>query len=95
MRLTTEQQQTIRDKHSICVNEVCDKCTRPLNEIRYTVKDQPGEWCSRLCRDGAAALPGKCQHCNAALPIDLRRGAKYCDAACKKAAQRAKLQLAA
>jgi hypothetical protein len=52
MKLKTEQQQTIRDKHGICVNEACDKCGKVLAEVRFTVKDQPGEWCSRLCRDG-------------------------------------------
>jgi hypothetical protein len=95
MKITTEQQQTIRDKHGICVNEACDKCGLLLGEIRFTIKDQPGEWCSRQCRGGAVVSVGKCQHCKAALPTGLRRDAKYCDATCKKAVQRAKVQPAA
>jgi hypothetical protein len=95
MKLTSEQQLRIRESHGICVNEVCDKCGQVLAEVRFTIKDQPGEWCSRLCRGDVATNPGKCQHCNSVLPIGLRRGARYCDAACKKAAQRAKVRLAA
>ena len=52
MKITTEQQQAVRDKYGVFVNEACDKCGRLLGEIRFTIKDQPGEWCSRLCRDG-------------------------------------------
>jgi hypothetical protein len=30
----------------------CDACGNPLGLVRWTIKDQPGEWCSRECRDG-------------------------------------------
>src|ERR1700756_4377957 len=81
MKLTSEQQLRIRELHGVCVNEVCDKYGKVLAEVRFTIKDQPGEWCSRLCRDGIATNRSKCQHCNSVLPIGLRRGARYCDAA--------------
>ena len=32
----------------------------------------------------------RCQHCNLILPIDIRKDARYCDSACKKAYQRSK-----
>ncbi len=46
---------------------------------------------------GAQSEPAgpRCLHCGLMLPKDIRKDAKYCDAACKKAAQRAKhLQVA-
>jgi hypothetical protein len=52
MKLTGEQQLQIRESHGVCGNEACDKCGQVLAEVRFTVKDQPGEWCARLCRDG-------------------------------------------
>ena len=52
MKLTGEQQLRIRELHGVCGNEACDKCGKVLAEVRFTAKDQPGEWCSRLCRDG-------------------------------------------
>lgn len=55
MKLTSEQQKQIRDKHGICVNEACDRCGHVLAEVRFTRKDEPGEWCSRECRDGVEA----------------------------------------
>lgn len=95
MKITMEQRQAIRDKHGVCVNEACDKCGRILGEVRFTIKDQAGEWCSRQCRGGSVVSVGKCQHCKAVLPTSLRHDAKYCDSACKKAVQRTKAQLAA
>jgi hypothetical protein len=52
MKLTGEQQLRIRELHGVGVNEACDKCGKVLAEVRFTIKDQPGEWCSRLCQDG-------------------------------------------
>ncbi len=55
MKLTTEQQEKIRLERGICVNEVCDGCHALLGEVRFTRYGQPGEWCSRECRDGIEA----------------------------------------
>jgi|ERR1700730_3895125 len=100
MQLSTAQQAEIKSVHGVCANEVCDACRRPLDHIRYTRKDQTGEWCSRECRDGAEAcerykatrkqVKGRCWNCSLPLPDDIRADSKYCDAACKKASQRAK-----
>lgn len=56
MRLTEEQSRTLLAKHGAYVTEVCDKCGKLLGHVRFTLKDQPGEWCSRECRDGAAIV---------------------------------------
>jgi hypothetical protein len=110
MKLSQEQQRAIRDAYDICVNECCDTCKAPLNYLRYTRKDQEGEWCSRVCRDGQEAADrydatrkgmriirpvARCQQCNLTLPSDLRADARFCDAACKKASQRAESAAAA
>ena len=53
MKLSAEQQAGVR------VNEACDKCGQVLGWVRFTCKDEPGEWCSRQCRDGVEAhAPG-------------------------------------
>jgi hypothetical protein len=55
MQMTLEQQSKIRAEHDVWVNSVCNGCGQVLAEIRYTHKDEPGEWCSEKCRDGELA----------------------------------------
>jgi hypothetical protein len=55
MRLTPEQQADIRAR-GICANEACDTCGKILGAVRWTIRAQSGEWCSRECRDGVAAV---------------------------------------
>jgi len=55
MKLGTEQQEALRERHGISANEACTACGRVLAEIRYTRFGEPGEWCSRECRDGLVA----------------------------------------
>jgi len=101
MHLTTEQQEEIKATHGVCVNEVCDACHKPLDYVRFTRKDEPGEWCSRECRDGVEAAirfkatrkhreAGRCLHCGLVLSDDRRAGSKYCDATCERNARFAK-----
>jgi hypothetical protein len=47
-------------------------------------------WCSRECRDADAHAPGTCKGCGARLPEGKRRGALYCDDACKQNAHRSR-----
>jgi hypothetical protein len=101
MKLSTVQQAELRATTGICANEICDACRKPLDYLRYTRKDQPGEWCSRVCRDGVEAAErykatrkhrdtGRCLHCGLQLPVDGRGDSKYCDATCKKNASQAR-----
>ena len=91
MRLTREQSYALLEKHGCYVTEVCDKCIQIIGPVRFTRRDDKGVWCSRECRDGAKVHePGTCRHCKARLPEGRRRGAMYCDDACKQAAHRSK-----
>lgn len=54
MKLTIEQQKRVRDERDICANEACDACGKVLGCVRFTRKGEPGEFCSRECRDGKA-----------------------------------------
>jgi hypothetical protein len=55
MRLTEQQSRALLAKHGMYVTEACDTCGKILGPVRFTRKDQPGEWCSRECRDGIEA----------------------------------------
>ena len=54
MKLATEQAYQALAKHGCYFTDACDKCGKLLGELRFTVKGEPGEWCSRECRDGEA-----------------------------------------
>jgi hypothetical protein len=83
------QSRTLLEKHGVYVTEACERCGKILGPIRFTRHGEPGEWCSRECRDGAKAQePGHCQYCKAKLPQGKRRGAFFCDDACRKASRR-------
>ena len=89
MQMTPEQSYALLDKHGCYVTEACDKCSQILGPVRYTRKGDSGVWCSRQCRDGAEAHePKTCRHCRAKLPEGKRRGAVFCDDACRKAFRR-------
>jgi len=89
MRLSIQQSRDLLEEYGVFANSVCDRCGLILGPVRYTRKDDSGEWCSRNCRDGADAHePKTCRHCKAKLPEGKRRGAAFCDDACRKAAKR-------
>jgi hypothetical protein len=54
MELGKAQQADIQERYGICVHDACDTCGKLLGYLRHTRKDQRGEWCSELCRDGQA-----------------------------------------
>ena len=85
VKLMHEQSQKILREHGVWVNSACDKCGAVLGPIRYTRRDERGEWCSRFCRDGVEhkAL-GLCQTCGVAL-IGKRIDARFCSDNCRKA----------
>ncbi len=91
MILPAEVRRRLQEERCIYVTEACDHCGQLLGPIRFTRKDESGVWCSRECRDGKEThAPGTCKHCHATLPKNQRRGASYCDHACKQAAYRSK-----
>jgi hypothetical protein len=82
MRITAEQQKILLAKCGICVNESCDRCHKILAHVRWTRKDMPETYCSRLCRDGVERAKGRCDGCG----VDLagkRRGARWCSDSCR------------
>jgi len=82
MRLTAEQQAKAFSQLGVCANEACDRCGKLLAEIRWTRKDHLEAYCSRLCRDGAERVMGRCDGCG----VDLagkRRGARWCSDTCR------------
>jgi hypothetical protein len=82
VRLTAEQQAKAFAVYGVCANEACDKCGKVLAEVRYTRKEMPETYCSRLCRDGVERLKGRCDGCG----VDLagkRRGARWCSDICR------------
>jgi hypothetical protein len=54
MNLTTAQSYELLSRHGCYATSACDKCGKLLGAVRYTRKDEAGEWCSRECRDGKA-----------------------------------------
>jgi len=54
MKLTADQKKKLREESGICANEACDTCGKVLDSVRFTRKGEPGEFCSRECRDGKA-----------------------------------------
>jgi hypothetical protein len=82
VKLTAELQARAFALYGVWVNEACDKCGKLLAEIRYTRKDKPETYCSRLCRDGVARVKSRCDGCG----VDLagkRRGARWCSDTCR------------
>jgi hypothetical protein len=87
--LTTQQSHELLAKHGVYAREICEKCRAILGAVRFTRKCEAGEWCSRECRDGEKAHePRTCKGCRAKLVNGKRRGASYCDDACRKAHER-------
>lgn len=91
MILNAEQIEKVKGSGAGYILEACDRCGILMHgwNFRFTARGQEDAWCSRECRDGAAAKnPGICQQCGSPLPADKRRGALFCDATCRQAAHR-------
>jgi hypothetical protein len=54
MQLTIERAYELVLSHGVFARDCCDKCGRLLGAVRYTRRDDLGEWCSRECRGDAA-----------------------------------------
>ena len=89
MVLSKELRTRLRDERGVYAEEACDRCGQILGAVRFTRAGDSAVWCSRRCRDGATARePKTCRHCGAKLPEGKRRGAVFCDDACRKASRR-------
>src|SRR5271156_1260380 len=53
-KLTPEQQEALHARR-VWANEACDACGTLLGAVRWTKRGEPGEWCSKLCRDGESS----------------------------------------
>src|SRR5579871_4522802 len=85
MRLTQQQSREVYAKHGCYLTEACDNdsCRTLIHYMnRFTKKDDPGVWCSRVCRDGIDFQPGLCRGCKTTLS-GKRKGALYCGRACR------------
>jgi len=82
MQLTEAQSREFLQTHGVYVAEVCDRCGQILGHVRYTRRNESGEWCSRACRDGVDRNPGLCRGCGTSLE-GKRRRAIYCDRTCR------------
>jgi hypothetical protein len=52
MKLTREQSQKLLHERGIWITNACNKCGQLLGAVRWTLRSEPGEWCSLACRDG-------------------------------------------
>ena len=82
MRLSEAQSRELLQTHGVYVTEACDRCGQILGHVRYTRRNQPGEWCTRACRDGVDHSPNVCRGCGTSL-VGKRRGSIYCDRTCR------------
>jgi hypothetical protein len=53
MQLTIERAYELVTSHGVFARDYCDRCGRLLVAVRFTRRDEVGEWCSRECRGDA------------------------------------------
>jgi hypothetical protein len=83
MQLSEKQSYELLQKYGVYVTEACDKCAKILGAIRFTRHGEPGEWCSKNCRDGFERKSGTCLGCG--VPLNgKRKGASFCSDVCRK-----------
>src|SRR5580700_7609976 len=82
MRLSEEQSRRVLRKHGVYFTEVCDRCGTVLGPIRWTIRGDPGAWCSQKCRDGIERRARTCQGCGVSL-LGKRKGAHFCSDVCR------------
>jgi hypothetical protein len=97
MELSATELAYVRSQ-GLYLTEKCDGCGTLLNQtLRYTIAGKPEVYCSAACRDltffgdrleaKKRSTPGKCAYCGGSLH-GKKRGAVYCDDACRKRASR-------
>jgi hypothetical protein len=83
MHLTEAPSREFLQMHGVYVAEACDRCGQILGQVRYTRRNEPGDWCSQVCRDGIHLKVGVCQGCGVSLN-GKRKHAKFCSDTCRK-----------
>jgi hypothetical protein len=63
MQITETQSRELLQTLDVYVAEACDRCSQILGQVRYTRRDETGEWCSRARCDGVDKNPGLCRGC--------------------------------
>lgn len=86
MQLTEAQSRELLKTHGAYVTAACDKCGLILGHVCYTRRNDPGQWCSKVCRDGVDPKVGVCQGCGVSL-AGMRKHARYCSDVCRKRQQ--------
>jgi hypothetical protein len=82
MQLNQEQIRQLLRTHGVYLNQACDRCGAILGAVRWTIRNEQGEWCSQKCRDGVDYEVGVCRGCGTSM-IGKRKGAIYCDRTCR------------
>jgi hypothetical protein len=55
VQLAETRSRELLRAHGVYASEACDRCGKILGHVRFTIANEPGAWCSHLCRDGVAA----------------------------------------
>ncbi len=82
MQLTEGQSRKLMRMHRVYVTEACDRCGAVLGSIRWTIRGEPGAWCSQKCRDGIERQARTCYGCGVSL-LGKRKGAHFCSDVCR------------
>lgn len=82
MHLSEGQSRKLMRMRGAYVTEACDRCGAVLGSIRWTIRGEPGAWCSQKCRDGIERRARTCQGCNVSL-LGKRKGAHFCSDVCR------------
>ena len=87
--IPAQQRIELLDRYGVYATSACDRCGKILGPVRFTKKDDPGEWCSRVCRGGVEheITYGKCSGCGVSLAGGRKRRL-YCGDACRKRPRR-------
>lgn len=87
MYIPPQQREELLCKHGVYATSACDHCGKVLGAVSFTRKDDPGEWCSRACRNGVEITYGNCIGCGVSLAGGRKRRL-YCGDACRKRPRR-------
>jgi hypothetical protein len=89
MQLAAKRSYQLLAQFDVYALEACKPMRTLLESVRYTLKDDFGEWCSRECRGGTEAhAPGRSKGMEGKTAGRKAARTLFCDDACRKAFQR-------